>query len=89
MKNEKPMKSKVNIIEKIIWRTKYRELFQNFEYDVAKLKMLLHDKEISNYYKNNKNEIIDLVKQYSELLLDCNSNMLNMLLISSKQILQM
>lgn len=50
-------KSKVNFFEKMIWRIKYRDLYKNFGSNILAMKVLLHDKEVRDFYNKNKSEI--------------------------------
>ena len=47
-------KSKVNFFEKMIWRIKYRDLYKNFGSNILAMKVLLHDKEVRDFYNKNK-----------------------------------
>lgn len=59
-------KSKVNFFEKMIWRIKYRDLYKNFGSNILAMKVLLHDKEVRDFYNKNKSEINFLLDSSEE-----------------------
>ncbi len=50
----------------MIWRIKYRDLYKNFGSNILAMKVLLHDKEVRDFYNKNKSEINFLLDSSEE-----------------------
>lgn len=76
---------KISILSKIKWRLLYKECYKRFGYDVSKINLLLNNKEISRFYKNNKNTIYNLLEKYEQTVSSDSSELFNVILQSAQR----